>query len=151
MIKIITVGKIKEKYIEDGVNDYLKRLSKYTKVKLIEIKEENNKDDISNLKKEALSIIEYIDNKDYIIALDIKGINLDSNELAHKIDDTFINYSNICFIVGSSCGLHDLVKEKCNYFLSFGKNTFPHQMFRMMLLEQIYRAFKINNNERYHK
>ena len=150
MIKIITVGKIKEKYYTDAVNEYLKRLSKYTKIDLIEVKDEDF--DISKtLLTEKNSIMKYINGKDYIITLEIEGNELDSVSLSKKIDDTLNNYSNITFIIGGSYGLHDDIKKISNYKLSFSKLTFPHQLFRIVLLEQIYRSFKIINNESYHK
>lgn len=150
MIKIITVGKIKEKYLSDGINEYLKRLSKYTKVNLIEVPDENY--DISKtLEKEKNSILKYINDKDYIITLEIDGKELTSTEFAKKIDEIFNYNSNICFIIGGSYGLHDEIKKISNYKLSFSKMTFPHQLFRLILLEQIYRTYKINNNESYHK
>lgn len=151
MIKIVAPGKIKENYLKEGISDYLKRISKYTKIEVIEIKEENKKEDKANLYLEAQDIIKELGEKDYVIVLDINGKNLSSTELAMKIDDIYNTYSNITFVIGSSSGLDPLVKERANLLLSFGKNTYPHQVFRFLLLEQIYRAYKINNNERYHK
>ena len=150
MIKVITVGKIKEKYYTDAVNEYLKRLSKYTKIDLIEVKDEDF--DISKtLLKEKDSIMKYINDKDYIITLEIEGEELDSVSLSKKIDNIQKNYSNITFIIGGSYGLHEDIKKLSNYRLSFSKLTFPHQLFRVILLEQLYRSFKILNNEAYHK
>ncbi len=145
MIKIICLGKIKEKYLEDLINDYLKRIQKYHKINLIELK------DVNNLEIEANNILKYIDSKDYIISLDINGQNMNSLEFASLINQTFNNYSNITFIIGSSEGLSQKIKDKSNLLLSFSKFTFPHGLFRGILLEQIYRSFKINNNEKYHK
>ena len=151
MIKIICIGKIKEKYLKEAICDYQKRLSKYTKLSIIELDnhDSNSKDII--LKKEAELISKYITNKDYVITLEITGNNLSSTELASKIDNIFNTNSHITFIVGGSYGLDDTIKQRSNYALSFSKLTFPHQLFRVMLLEQIYRSFKINNNETYHK
>ena len=150
MIKIITVGKIKEKYYTDAVNEYLKRLSKYTKIELIEVKDEDY--EISKtLLTEKNSIMKYINDKDYIITLEIEGEELDSVSLSKKINNIQENYSNITFIIGGSYGLHDNIKKLSNYRLSFSKLTFPHQLFRVILLEQLYRSFKILNNESYHK
>lgn len=150
MIKIITVGKLKEQYFRDAVNEYLKRLSKYTKINLIEVPDENY--DVSKtLETEKNSILKYIDNKDYIITLEIEGKELSSTEFSKKINDTLINNSDITFIIGGSYGLHDDIKKMSDYALSFSKMTFPHQLFRIMLLEQIYRSYKILNNETYHK
>ena len=150
MIKIICVGKIKEKYYTDAVNEYIKRLSKYTKINLIEVKDEDF-DINKTLTKEKESIIKYIDDKDYVITMEIEGNELDSISLAKHIDNIQNNYSNITFIIGGSYGLHNDIKNRSNYKLSFSKLTFPHQLFRVILLEQIYRSFKINNNETYHK
>ena len=150
MIKIITVGKIKEKYYTDAVNEYLKRLSKYTKIKLIEVKDEDF-DITKTLLKEKESIIKYIDDKDYVITLEIEGEELDSVSLSKKLEDIQKNNSNITFVIGGSYGLHEDIKNRSNYKLSFSKLTFPHQLFRVILLEQIYRSFKISNNETYHK
>ena len=144
MIKIVCVGKIKEKYLQDAVNDYLKRISKYHKIQIIEL-------DDSDIEEECVRILKKIDNKDYVITLDIEGNNISSIELADKIDKMFISYANITFVIGGSYGLSKTIKERSNYSLSFSKLTFPHQLFRVILLEQIYRCFKILNNETYHK
>lgn len=150
MIKLISVGKIKEKYLIDGINEYLKRLSKYVKIDIIEVPDENY--DISKtLEKERDSILRYISDKDYIITLDIEGENISSVEFSKKLNDIFIHNSDVCFIIGGSYGLHKDIKNISNYSLSFSKMTFPHQLFRLILLEQIYRAYKIINNESYHK
>ena len=150
MIRIITVGKIKENYLIDAIKEYTKRISKYTKLEIIEV---NDVDfDINKtLETEKNSILKYIDNKDYIITLDIEGKELSSIEFASKMNDIFNHNSNITFIIGGSYGLHKDIKDKSNFSLSFSKMTFPHQLFRVMLLEQIYRTYKINNNETYHK
>ena len=145
MIKIITVGKIKEKYLTDAINEYLKRLSKYTKINLIEVPDENF-DITKTLETEKKSILKYISEKDYIITMEIEGKELSSIEFARKIDEIQISNSNICFIIGGSYGLSDEIKKMSNFKLSFSKMTFPHQLFRLILLEQIYRAYKINMN-----
>jgi len=144
MIKIICVGKIKEKYLKEEIEDYIKRIGKYHKLTIIEV-------DDSEPIEESLKILKYVDNKDYVITLDIEGRELTSTELAEKIDKTFITNSNITFIIGGSYGLSNKIKEISNFSLSFSKLTFPHQLFRIILLEQIYRSFKILNNETYHK
>lgn len=144
MIKIITVGKIKENYLKEAINDYQKRINKYHKLEIIEIEDDN-------IINEKDRILKHINKKDYLIALDIQGIELTSIELSKKIDNIFINNSNITFIIGDSNGIHDSIKNIVNYKLSFSKMTFPHQLFRLILLEQIYRSFKILNNETYHK
>ena len=151
MIKIICVGKLKEQYLKDAINEYLKRLGKYTKIVIIEVNDVSNGDINTILKKEKEEIFKFIEQKDYVITLEIDGNPLNSVELAKKIDNIYLGYSNITFIIGGSYGLDDELKQRANYKLSFSKLTFPHQLFRVMLLEQIYRAFKINNNEEYHK
>lgn len=150
MIKIITVGKIKEKYLLDALNEYIKRISKFTKVNIIEVPDENY-DVTKTLIKERDSILKYLNDKDYVITMDIEGENISSIDFANKIDNILIRYSDICFIIGGSYGLHEDIKKRGDFSLSFSKMTFPHQLFRIMLLEQIYRAYKINNNETYHK
>ena len=150
MIKIITVGKLKEQYFKDAVDEYLKRLSKYTKIELIEAPDENY-DVVKTLDKEKDSILKHISDKDYVVTMEIEGKELTSIELSNKLNDIMVNNSDICFIIGGSYGLHNDIKIRSNYALSFSKLTFPHQLFRVMLLEQIYRSFKILNNETYHK
>ena len=144
MIKIICIGKLKEKYLTDGVNDYLKRLTKYHKINLIELPD-------SNINNEGNEILKHITNKDYVISLAINGTELSSTELAEKLDKTFINNPNITFIIGGSNGIREDILSKSNMLLSFSKLTFPHGLFRLILLEQVYRSFKILNNESYHK
>ena len=145
MIKIICVGKIKENYLNDLINDYKLRLSKYQKIEIIELKD-------STKEKENQEILKVLNEKDYNICMDIKGKKLTSVELSNLIDKTFTSgYSTITFIIGASDGLTDEVKNKCDYKLSFSDLTFPHGLFRGILLEQIYRGFKIINNESYHK
>ena len=151
MIKIICVGKIKEKFFRDAIEEYKKRISKYTKLDIVELPDYDYDNKSIVLEKERDNIIKYISNKDYVITMEIEGTILSSEELASKIDNTFINYPNITFVIGGSYGLHDDIKKLSNYKLSFSKLTFPHQLFRVILLEQIYRSFKINNNENYHK
>lgn len=144
MIKIICIGSLKEKYLKEAIEDYLKRINKYHKIKIIELPD-------SNIDEEGDKIIKHLDNKDYIIAMDIDGTELSSTELSQKIDKTFITNSSISFIIGGSNGIRQDIKDKANYRLSFSKLTYPHGLFRLILLEQIYRSFKILNNETYHK
>ena len=151
MIKIICVGKIKEKYLRDAIEEYKKRLSKYTKLEIIEVNDVDNPSKEIVLLKEKESIEKHIDIRDFVITLEIEGNMLSSEELAKKIDNVFNTNSTITFIIGGSYGLHQDIKNRSNYKLSFSKLTFPHQLFRVILLEQIYRSFKINNNEAYHK
>ena len=151
MIKIITIGSIKEKYLKDAIKEYLKRIKKYTNIEIIELKDEGLVEKDKAIKLEGEKIEKYLNNKDYIVTLEIEGKELTSLEFASKLDNVFIDHSNITFIIGGSYGLSDQIKEKSNFHLSFSKMTFPHQLFRLILLEQIYRSFKINNNESYHK
>ena len=144
MINIICVGKLKDKYLVQMADDYLTRLTKYHKVNVIELKD-------SNIKSEGDLILKFLNNKDFVVTMEIGGKNLSSPELAELIDKTFINYPSITFIIGGSNGIDPRVLEKSNYRLSFGRNTYPHGVFRCLLLEQIYRSFKILNNESYHK
>lgn len=151
MIKIICVGKIKESFYREAIEEYIKRISKYEEVKIVELPDYGLLDEKSMIKKESLEIEKVLNNKDYNIVLDINGKEMDSIEFASKISEIHNNYSNITFIIGGSSGIEEELKNKCNNRLSFSKMTFPHQLFRVVLLEQIYRAYKINNNESYHK
>ena len=151
MIKIICVGKLKEKYWKVAVLEYSKRISKYTKIEIIEVSDYNSNDINTILTQEKNDIVKHISDRDCVITMEIEGKQLDSKELAKKIDSLYLNYSNITFVIGGSYGIHDDIKKRSNYALSFSKMTFPHQMFRIMLLEQIYRSYKILNNESYHK
>ena len=150
MITIITVGKIKEKYIREGIDDYLKRISKFTKIELIELEDESF-DKAKTLKKESDKILKKINPKSFIVTLEIDGKELSSIELSELIEKTTITHSNITFIIGGSYGLDDEIKKLSCYKLSFSKMTFPHQLFRLLFLEQLYRSYKIINNEEYHK
>lgn len=145
MIRILCVGKLKEPYIQSLILDYSKRISKYHPLQIIEVKDENS------LEKERDSLLKNFKNNEYRIALCLEGKSFDSIEFAHKINETFINYPIITFIIGSSLGLSEDIKNACHLKISFSKLTFPHGLFRGILLEQIYRSFKINNNETYHK
>lgn len=151
MTKLICVGKIKEKYLKEAINEYQKRLSKYTKLDIIELKDITY-DDIDKVKKEeGENILKNIKNSDNIIILDINGQELTSAELAKKIEKLEQQNSDLTFIIGGSYGLSEEVKQRANYSLSFSKLTFPHQLFRVIFLEQLYRTYKIRNNESYHK
>lgn len=151
MIKIITVGQIKERYLQDAINEYKKRLSKYTNIEVIEVKDEGLVEEVKAIKLEAEKIKKHINDRDYIVTLEIEGKQMTSVKFANKIDNILIENSNIDFIIGGSYGLSDDIKNMSRLHLSFSKMTFPHQLFRVLLLEQIYRAYKINNNESYHK
>lgn len=145
MIKIICLGKLKEKYLIDLIHDYTSRINRYHKLEIIELKDEDN------LLKEEQSILNHLNQKDFIVTLEIEGKEKTSEEFARLIDTTFITHSSITFIIGSSLGLSEKIKSMSNLSLSFSKMTYPHGLFRGILLEQIYRAFKINNHETYHK
>ena len=156
-IKIISVGKIKERYLVEGIEEYAKRLSRYCNLELVEVSDEKAPENLSEKDKEKVKeiegkrILEKINNE-YIISLAIKGKTFSSEELASKIMDiTTYSSSNICFVIGGSLGLSKEVLNKSNLKLSFSKMTFPHQLMKLILLEQIYRSFRINNNEPYHK
>lgn len=145
MIKIICVGKLKENYLIESSNDYLRRINKYHKTVIIEVKD-------SNINEENIEIRKHIKKDDHIICLAIEGKSYSSKELADKINNLFISgKSNIAFIIGGSDGIHKSLLEESEDLLSFSKLTFPHGLFRTVLLEQIYRSFKIINNETYHK
>lgn len=144
MIKIICVGKIKEEYLSSMIEDYYKRINKYHKLEIIELKD-------SDIISEGDLILKNLKNNDFIITCEIEGKNISSLELASSLNNWFINNSNLVFIIGGSNGIDERVKKLSNYKLSFGNNTFPHGLFRGILLEQLYRSFKILNNETYHK
>ena len=144
MIKIICVGKIKEQYLKDAILEYKKRISKYHKLEIIELPD-------NSIEEEGNVILKVINDKDYVITLEIEGQMIDSIEFSNRMEKIFIEHSNITFIIGGSDGLSDKIKAISNFKLSFSKMTFPHQLFRVILLEQIYRAFKIMKNETYHK
>ena len=151
MIKIICVGKLKESYWSDACKEYLKRLQKYTSIEIIEVMDEKIDDEKVALQKEKEKILKVISDKDYIITLEIEGKMLTSTELSEKLDKWRIENSNITFIIGGSYGMHTEIKARANEKISFSKLTFPHQLFRVLLLEQLFRSFKIQNNEKYHK
>lgn len=144
MIRIICVGKIKEKYLIDLINDYQSRINKYHKLEIVELID-------SNKKEEGDRILSKLKDKSFKVALTLDGKKYPSPELSKFIDKTLMNYGNIDFIIGGSDGIADKVLEKVDYKISFSDLTFPHGLFRGILLEQIYRSFKIINNETYHK
>jgi 23S rRNA (pseudouridine1915-N3)-methyltransferase len=157
-ITLICVGKLKEKYLVQGVGEYTKRLSRYCNLELIELADEKTPDNASEAleesirKKEGERILRALKEDSYCIALAIEGNMLSSEELALKIDNLGITgKSHISFIIGGSLGLSVEVLKRADYKLSFSKMTFPHQLMRMILLEQIYRAYRIISNEPYHK
>lgn len=157
-IKIICVGKIKENFYKDAILEYSKRLSRYCILEVVEVEDEKTPDKASEnecsliKKKEGQRILSHIKDNEFIVTLEIEGKKLTSPGLAKKLEEiTVIGNSTIDFIIGGSLGLSDEIKNKADFKLSFSDMTFPHQLMRVILLEQIYRAFKINNNEPYHK
>lgn len=157
-ISVICVGKLREKYLSQGVGEYAKRLGKYCSLEIIELADESTPDNappaiVTGIKKkEGDRILKVIRDDSYCIALAIDGTMLSSEELAAKLDKLALSgKSHISFIIGGSLGLSDEVLARADFRLSFSKMTFPHQLMRMILLEQIYRAYKINRNEPYHK
>ncbi|MCQ2550978.1 MAG: 23S rRNA (pseudouridine(1915)-N(3))-methyltransferase RlmH [Clostridia bacterium] len=153
-IQIICVGKLKEKYWDDAVNEYLKRLKRFAQVSIVELKESKLPEGMDQqiMKEEGESILKKIKDKDYVITLEIKGKNLSSEELAEKFKDLALEgKTDVDLVIGGSYGLSKEVSDRANFKLSFSKMTFPHQMMRVILLEQVYRSFKIINNETYHK
>ena len=156
-INIVCVGKLKEEYIKNAINEYSKRLSKYCSLNFIELQDEKlpnklNDSLIDEIKqKEASKIINHIKKDSYIICLDLKGKELSSEDFSKKIDDIALNFnSSITFVIGGTLGLTDDVLNLANEKLCFSKMTFPHQLIRVFLLEQLFRAFKISKNETYH-
>ena len=150
MIKIICIGKIKENYLKDAILEYSKRLSKYTKLEIIELPD-SSFDIKKTLEVERDNILTKLNKNDYNILLDIDGNTYNSVEFSEHLDKIRNINSNITFIIGGSNGVHDDIRASVNERISFSKLTFPHQLFRVMLLEQIYRSFKILNHEEYHK
>lgn len=157
-ITIISVGKLKEKYLKLGIEEFSKRLSKYCKLDMIELDDEKCPENLSEKdmeivkNKEGQKILSKVKSNSYVIALAIDGKNLSSEELADTMSKLAVRgNSHITFIIGGSLGLADEVLKRADYKLSFSKMTFPHQMMKLILLEQVYRVFRINNNEPYHK
>lgn len=152
-ITLICVGSIKEKYLKDALTEYTKRISKFSQLEIIEVQDENNNKDDKTIKEvEGERILRKISNSSYVICCELKGEMLDSVQLAQKISNICsYSSSHITFIIGGSIGLAPSVLARADYLLCFSKMTFPHQLMRVILLEQIYRSFKILNNESYHK
>lgn len=157
-ITIIAVGKLKEKYLKLAIDEYSKRLSRYCKLEAIELPDEKTPDNASVKEEEIIRdkegklILSKIKDNAYVVAMDLGGKELTSEEFAKFISNNGVmGNSNIVFVIGGSLGLSEEVKKRANYKICFSKMTFPHQLFRVMLLEQIYRGFRITNNEPYHK
>lgn len=152
MLKLICVGRVKDASLKALIDDYQKRIQKYHKLEITEVKDEPIRDNEKEvLDIEASRIMSKIEKDDYVILLDLHGESLDSVSFAKKIDKLFVSYSKITFVIGGSLGLGEEVKKRANYRLKLSDMTFLHQMTRLIILEQIYRCFKILNHETYHK
>jgi 23S rRNA (pseudouridine1915-N3)-methyltransferase len=156
-IRVICVGKLKEKFWQEACAEYLKRITGFTRIEIVELKEAklpknaSPADEQAVIEKESQSILDKIQDRDYVIAMDLSGKQEDSVEFAKSLSAISLGNSTIDFVIGGSLGLSDSVRKRADKKMSFSEMTFPHQLFRVMLLEQIYRAFKIINNETYHK
>lgn len=157
-ITLITVGKIKEKYLKDAIAEYSKRLSRYCKLEIVEVADEKTPDNASDTVEDAIRdkegerILKYVKEDAYVITLEIAGKMLTSEGMAEKIEKLGVQRtSHIIFIIGGSIGLGKEILKRSDYALSFSKMTFPHQLMRVILLEQIYRSYRIINHEPYHK
>lgn len=157
-IKIVAVGKLKEKYLKDGINEYVKRMGRFANVEIIELADEKTPDNASDLEnekimeKEAERILTVIKDRECVIALAIEGKQYKSEDFSQLIDKTMLQgFSTITFIIGGSLGLSSKVKNRANFLISFGLMTLPHQLMRLVLSEQIYRAFMIKQGSPYHK
>ena len=156
-INIICIGNIKEQYLKSAIDEYSKRLSRYCKLNILELPDEKIPDKLNdNLSieiktKECNNIINHLKKDSYVIALDLTGNELSSEEFSKTIENISMENSSITFIIGGSLGLTKELLNKCNKKICFSKMTFPHQLIRVFLLEQIFRAFKISNNETYHR
>jgi len=156
--KVVAVGKVKEKFLQEGIREYSKRLSSYLRLDIVEVTDEPCPEKLSEAEedrvreKEGERILKALNSQDYVVLLDLKGKELTSPELANFIDDLALyGRSNIAWVIGGSLGVADSVRERSDFCWSFSKLTFPHLLMRVMLLEQIYRAMKISKGEPYHK
>ena len=157
-IKIVTVGKLKEKYLKDGIDEYGKRISRFSKLEMIELADEKTPDKASELENqkiletEGARILSKVGERDFVVVLAIEGKTLSSEELSKQLEQASIKgYSTLTFIIGGSLGLAPVVKNRANLSVSFGRLTLPHQLMRLVLVEQIYRAFTIQQGSPYHK
>lgn len=157
-ITVISVGKIKEKFYRDAITEYEKRLSRYCKFQIVEVADEKTPDKASAIEeeqikeKEAARILSHIKDDAFVIALEIAGKKLDSVSFANLLEQKGVHgISHIQFVIGGSLGLHQKISQRCDYKLSFSDMTFPHQLMRVILAEQIYRAYRIISGEPYHK
>ena len=157
-IKIVTVGKLKEKYLNDGIAEYSKRISRFAAVEMIELADEKTPDRASDSENEKIldlegnRILSKIGDREFVVVLAIEGKTLSSEEFSKQLEQASINgYSTLTFVIGGSLGLSPQVKNRANLSLSFGRLTLPHQLMRLVLVEQIYRAFTIQQGSPYHK
>ena len=157
-IKIVTVGKLKEKYLKDGIAEYTKRISRFAKLEMIELADEKTPDKASELENqkiletEGARILSKVGERDFVVVLAIEGKTLSSEEFSKQLEQASIKgYSTLTFIIGGSLGLAPVVKNRANLSVSFGRLTLPHQLMRLVLVEQIYRAFTIQQGSPYHK
>lgn len=156
-VKLITLGTLKEAYLRDAAAEYEKRLGAFCRFEIVQLKEERLSDDPSEneiknaLERESEKILSQIPPRAYVVAMCVEGKQLSSPELADKLDEVSARTSDLCFIIGSSYGLSDIVKQRADFRLSVSKLTFPHQLMRVVLLEAIYRAFNIQKGTKYHK
>ena len=157
-IKIVTVGKLKEKYLKDGIAEYSKRISRFAKLEMIELTDEKTPDKASELENqkiletEGARILSKVGERDFVVVLAIEGKTLSSEEFSKQLEQASIKgYSTLTFIIGGSLGLAPVVKNRANLSVSFGRLTLPHQLMRLVLVEQIYRAFTIQQGSPYHK
>ena len=152
MIKIVCVGKVKDKNLLSLINDYTKKINSYHKLEIVEVKDEPIRDNpLQVLNTEGNRLLEKIQDDEYVILLDLHGKAIDSVSLANKIDKLFISHPKITFVIGGSLGLSENIRKRANEAIKLSDLTFLHQMTRLILLEQLYRCFKILNNENYHK
>ena len=152
MIKVLCVGKVKDENLLALINDYKKRINKYHKLEIVEVKDEAIKDDEKEvLDIEAKRLLDKIEKDEYVILVDLHGESIDSISLANKLDKLFITNSKITFVIGGSLGFGESIRQRANYKIKLSDLTFLHQMTRLILLEQIYRSFKILHHETYHK
>ena len=157
-IKIVTVGKLKEKYLKDGITEYTKRISRFAKLEMIELTDEKTPDKASELENQKIletegeRILSKVGEREFVVVIDIEGKTLSSEEFSKQLEQASIKgYSTLTFIIGGSLGLAPVVKNRANLSVSFGRLTLPHQLMRLVLVEQIYRAFTIQQGSPYHK
>ncbi|MBQ2583166.1 MAG: 23S rRNA (pseudouridine(1915)-N(3))-methyltransferase RlmH [Erysipelotrichaceae bacterium] len=152
MIKLLCVGKVKDRHLQALIDDYAEKIGHYHRLEIVEVKDEKITDnEKAVLDKEAERVLEKIDPDEYVILMDLSGKSVDSLSFAQKIDSLFIRYPKICFVIGGSLGLGEQLRRRGNERIKMSDMTFLHQMCRLILLEQIYRSFKILHHEKYHK